>query len=71
VATRESNQQRGPVEGVLRGARPTALSTVGLVFVAILGVWLLINLIKEPQDFFTVFLIGLTTGLVYALVALG
>ena len=33
--------------------------------------WLLVNLIKEPQDFFTVFLIGLTTGLVYALVALG
>jgi branched-chain amino acid transport system permease protein len=31
----------------------------------------LVNLIREPQDFFTVFLIGLTTGLVYALVALG
>jgi branched-chain amino acid transport system permease protein len=71
VATRDGNRQRGPVEGVLRGARPGALSTVGLGFLAILGVWLLINLIKEPQDFFTVFLIGLTTGLVYALVALG
>jgi len=71
VATRESNQQRGPFEGVLRGARPSALSSVGLVFVGIVGVWLLINLIKDPQDFFTVFLIGLTTGLVYALVALG
>ena len=30
-----------------------------------------VNLIKTPSDFFTVFLIGITTGLVYALVALG
>ena len=56
---------------MLRGARPGALDTVGLVFVGIVGVWLLVNLIKDPSDFFTVFLIGLTTGLVYALVALG
>ena len=33
--------------------------------------WLIVNLFKDPQDFFTVFLIGLTTGFVYALVALG
>jgi branched-chain amino acid transport system permease protein len=34
-------------------------------------VWLLVNLIRTPSDFFTVFLIGLTTGSVYALIALG
>jgi branched-chain amino acid transport system permease protein len=37
----------------------------------LLFVWLLVNLIKTPADFFTVFLIGITTGSVYALVALG
>jgi branched-chain amino acid transport system permease protein len=30
-----------------------------------------VNLIKNPTDFFNIFLIGLTTGAVYALVALG
>ncbi|CAN5289333.1 branched-chain amino acid ABC transporter permease [soil metagenome] len=44
---------------------------VGLVFVALLGVWLVVNLIKTPSDFFTVLLIGITTGSVYALIALG
>jgi branched-chain amino acid transport system permease protein len=42
-----------------------------VVFVALLLVWLAINLVKEPQDFFNVALIGFTTGSVYALVALG
>jgi branched-chain amino acid transport system permease protein len=44
---------------------------VGLGLVGLLAIWLLINLVKDPQQFFTVFLIGLTTGLVYALIALG
>jgi branched-chain amino acid transport system permease protein len=39
--------------------------------VCLLGVWLLVNAIKTPSDFFTVLLIGLTTGSVYALIALG
>ena len=47
------------------------MSMLGLAFVGVLAVWLVVNLIKEPQDFFTVFLIGLTTGTVYALIALG
>jgi branched-chain amino acid transport system permease protein len=38
---------------------------------AVLGFWMVVNLIIDPQRFFTVFLIGLTTGLVYALIALG
>jgi branched-chain amino acid transport system permease protein len=44
---------------------------VGLCFVALLVAWLAVNLYKSPTDFFNVFLIGLTTGSVYALVALG
>jgi branched-chain amino acid transport system permease protein len=71
VATKARREGIPLLDAVLRGPRPRALSVVGLGFVGVLGVWLLVNLIKEPQDFFTVFLIGLTTGLVYALVALG
>jgi branched-chain amino acid transport system permease protein len=44
---------------------------VGLGLVGLLALWALVNLIRDPQQFFTVFLIGLTTGMVYALVALG
>jgi branched-chain amino acid transport system permease protein len=44
---------------------------VGLFFVLLLCVWLVVNLIKTPSDFFTVLLIGITTGSVYALIALG
>jgi len=44
---------------------------LGLFFVALLLAWLVKNAIDTPQDFFNVLLIGLTTGAVYALVALG
>ena len=44
---------------------------VGLALVALLAVWLIINFIKTPSDFVEVFLIGVTTGCIYALVALG
>jgi branched-chain amino acid transport system permease protein len=51
--------------------RPSVTSVVGIRFVLLLGVWLVVNLIKTPSDFFTVLLIGITTGSVYALIALG
>ncbi|HEY7198124.1 MAG TPA: branched-chain amino acid ABC transporter permease [Gaiellaceae bacterium] len=44
---------------------------LGLALVALVIIWLLINLIKSPSQFFDVFFIGLTTGAVYGLVALG
>jgi len=44
---------------------------IGVGFVVLLGVWLVVNLIKDPTDFANVFLIGLTQGAVYALIALG
>jgi branched-chain amino acid transport system permease protein len=47
------------------------LSIIGLGLVALLVAWLVVNAVKDPTTFFTVFLIGLTTGAVYALVALG
>jgi len=51
--------------------RPSATSAVGVLFVVLLVVWLLVNAVKAPTDFFEIFVIGITTGCVYALIALG
>ena len=50
---------------------PSGAGSVGLLFVALLLFWLAVNFVKTPADFVEVFLIGITTGCVYALVALG
>ncbi|MGZ4352391.1 MAG: branched-chain amino acid ABC transporter permease [Gaiellaceae bacterium] len=47
------------------------MSSLGLFFVAALVFWLIVNLAKAPADFVEVSLIGLTTGCLYALIALG
>src|SRR5690242_14841164 len=44
---------------------------VGLLLVGVVIAWLIVNLIKTPSAFFSIFLDGLTLGLVYALIALG
>jgi branched-chain amino acid transport system permease protein len=51
--------------------RPSVISVVGLALVAALLVWLGINLVRTPADFFAVLLIGFTLGCMYALIALG
>ncbi len=51
--------------------RVPPLTLVGLGLVGLLLFWLAVNLVKTPSDFVNVFLIGLTTGAIYALVALG
>jgi branched-chain amino acid transport system permease protein len=71
VATRTATEWASTLTALLRRPRPRALSLIGIGVLVILAVWLLINLIKDPERFFTVFLIGMTTGLVYALIALG
>jgi len=43
----------------------------GLGVVALLVAWLAINLEKTPDQFLQAFLIGITRGSVYALIALG
>lgn len=55
----------------VRLRRPSLISSIGLFLVVLLVVWLFVNLVKTPGDFFQVLLIGITTGCVYALVALG
>jgi branched-chain amino acid transport system permease protein len=51
--------------------RPSVITALGLALVALLIFWLIVNFTKAPGDFVEVFLIGITTGCVYALVALG
>ena len=67
----EAHTER-PRQSRLRNLDPAAVSSfLGLVFVILIVVWLAVNLWKTPVDFFNVFLIGLTIGCVYALIALG
>jgi len=47
------------------------VQAIGFLLVALLLVWLGINLVKTPADFASVGLEGLTLGLVYGLIALG
>jgi branched-chain amino acid transport system permease protein len=51
--------------------RISVTTAFGLTLVALLFVWLMINLIKTPADFINVTLIGVTVGCMYALIALG
>jgi branched-chain amino acid transport system permease protein len=51
--------------------RVSPLGVLGVVFVLLVVVWLGVNLVKEPAEFYRLFLIGLTNGAVYGLVALG
>ena len=44
---------------------------LGVLLVAILVLWLVVNFIKTPEEFYRLFLIGLTNGAIYGLVALG
>jgi branched-chain amino acid transport system permease protein len=54
-----------------RRKRPDVLSIIGILFVAGIVLLLVINLVDDPEQFANVAVIGLTTGSIYALVALG
>jgi branched-chain amino acid transport system permease protein len=54
-----------------RRKRPDVLSIIGLSLAGLIVILLIVNLVSNPTQFFNVALIGLTTGSVYALVALG
>src|SRR5687768_9039702 len=53
----------------LRNAGATAI--FGFALLSLVGVWLVGNLVRDPREFIQVGLIGLTTGLIFGLVALG
>ncbi|MEP6893006.1 MAG: branched-chain amino acid ABC transporter permease, partial [Gaiellaceae bacterium] len=47
------------------------MPAIGLILVGLVVAWLGINLAKDWDQFFRIFLIGVTNGALYALVALG
>jgi len=53
----------------LRGASVSDL--IGLMLVALVVFWLVVNFVKDPTAFINIGLIGLTTGTIYGVVALG
>ena len=57
--------------GILPRARPRWGTVFGLILLGLLAVWLVANFIKDPSEFLTVFLIGVTLGALYGLIALG
>src|SRR5213082_2572525 len=62
------------VETTIRARRPLGayvMPAFAALLVGLLILWLIVNFVKGPSDFMTVFFIGLTNGAVYALVALG
>src|SRR5499426_4023688 len=63
--------EQARVRVALPAKRPDVLSIIGIIFLIAVGAWLLINFIKAPADFYNLFLIGLTNGCVYGLVAIG
>jgi branched-chain amino acid transport system permease protein len=63
--------RRAPHELVALRWRPQAVTVIGLGLLALICVWLFVNMVKNPTEFFQIAVIGLTNGSVYALVALG
>ena len=47
------------------------VALLGFALLALVALWLVVNFVKEPREFIQVGLIGLTTGLIFGLVALG
>jgi branched-chain amino acid transport system permease protein len=51
--------------------RVSPLTATAFFFVGLVVLWLGVNFVKNPSEFYGLFLIGLTNGAVYGLVALG
>src|SRR5262249_59985278 len=56
---------------LFRRPRGYLVSALGFAVLAIVGVWLVGNLIQAPKDFVNVMFIGITIGAIYGLIALG
>ncbi len=68
MATQTADEQ---LPALRRRYRPQPVQILAFLFVALVGIWLLVNFIKSPSHWFDLFLVGLTLGMVYALIALG
>jgi branched-chain amino acid transport system permease protein len=64
-------QARAAVPQLNRPVSQLVAPAFGGLLVLLLVLWLAVNLAKTPDEFYRLFLIGLTNGAIYALVALG
>jgi branched-chain amino acid transport system permease protein len=71
MAVEARREKPSALQALRNRPRPSVISVIGLAFVALIVVWLIRNFVADPQEFINIFFIGLTTGSVYALVALG
>ena len=71
MTVQAGREKPSPFEALRRRGRPSFISMLGILFIVLIALWLVRNFIDSPQEFINVALIGLTTGSVYALVALG
>jgi branched-chain amino acid transport system permease protein len=71
MSVQAGRERPSPFESLRSRGRPSFVSLLGILFVVLIAVWLARNFVDDPQEFINVSLIGLTTGSVYALVALG
>ena len=67
----ESHVQRQPVLAVLPRLTGMLNRAFTVLILGLVVVWLLVNLVKAPDQFASVTLVGVTQGAIYALVALG
>jgi branched-chain amino acid transport system permease protein len=68
VATQTADEA---LPALRRRYRPQPIQILAFLFVALVAVWLLVNFIRNPTHWLDLFLVGLTLGMVYALIALG
>jgi branched-chain amino acid transport system permease protein len=68
VATQTADEA---LPALRRRYRPAPIQILALAFVAFVAVWLFVNLAKAPSHWLDLFIVGLTIGMVYALIALG
>jgi branched-chain amino acid transport system permease protein len=71
MSVQAGSERPSPFHSLRKRGRPSIISVLGILFIVLIVVWLGANLVDDPQEFINVTLIGLTTGSVYALVALG
>jgi branched-chain amino acid transport system permease protein len=62
---------RRPILALSPRLRGRANAIVGLCLLGLVALWLVENIVRDPQQFALVFLAGITNGSIYALVALG
>jgi branched-chain amino acid transport system permease protein len=62
---------RRPILALAPRLRGRAVTVLGICLLALVALWLVENLVREPKQFVLVFLAGVTNGSIYALVALG